>query len=241
VETPASDEVLIFDAGTGIRELGSNLLSTRKGPLKIHLLLTHFHWDHVLGLPFFAPAYNPGNELTIYATNFVAPLEPSITAVMSYPHFPVVMLKDLPHIRFHKLDSGPIQLAGAKILPFRVNHPQGSCGYQIRSSGATVLFVPDREGGDEQLDLEIRKIAQGADLLIHDAQYTADEYRSKKGWGHSTCIDAAQLAAETRVKQLVLFHHDPDHDDVTIEQMLSEAKAIFPNTRAAAEGCTIDL
>ena len=91
MESPDSDEVLIFDAGTGIRELGLNLFKTRKGAMKIHLFLTHFHWDHVLGLPFFGPAYNPANELTIYASKFVAPILPSITAVMSHPHFPITM------------------------------------------------------------------------------------------------------------------------------------------------------
>ena len=241
VEIPRRKEVLIFDAGTGIRELGLSLARLQPGPLRIHLFLTHFHWDHVLGLPFFAPAYDQRNSLTIYSSSYSAPLKPSLAGVLGYPYFPQTLESDLGHVRLVQLDSRSVRVAGAKIQAFPVQHPQGACGYRISVPGACVVYVPDRECGDQALDGAIRKGARGADILVHDAQYTREEYPGKKGWGHSTWEDAVQVARDANVRRLVLFHHDPAHSDATVRRILKQARAAFPNTDAAAEGSAIDL
>jgi phosphoribosyl 1,2-cyclic phosphodiesterase len=242
VEVPHSDEVVIFDAGTGIRNLGLSLMQSRQGPLKIHLLLTHFHWDHVLGLPFFGPAFDPRNSLTIYSSPYSAPLMSSITGVLSHPYFPATFESELRHVKLMPLERGEsLRIAGVEIRAFPVQHPQGACGYRIESSGACIVFVPDHEGGDAEMDRAIREAAHGADVLIHDSQYTPEEYLIKKGWGHSTWKDAAQVALDSQIGRLVLFHHDPAHDDDMVQGMLESARDIFPNADAAIEGSVIEI
>jgi phosphoribosyl 1,2-cyclic phosphodiesterase len=241
VEVPRREEVLILDAGSGIRDLGVHLAQTRPGPLDIHLFLSHFHWDHVLGLPFFGPIFDPRNSFTIYSSSYSAPLRASVAGVMSHPYFPVTLESDLGHVKLVQLDSAALRLAGAEIQAFPVHHPQGACGYRINVAGASAVYVPDREYGDEALDRELRRSSHGADVLIHDAQYTPEEYPQKKGWGHSTWEDAVQVARDAQIHRLVLTHHDPTHDDDMVRSILEQAKAAFPNTEAAAEGSTIEL
>jgi ribonuclease BN (tRNA processing enzyme) len=236
---------VILDAGSGIRNLGLQLLQSRaqspSSPLNLHLFMTHFHWDHVLGLPFFAPVFDPRNSMTIYSSSYSAPLRPSIAGVMCHPHFPVTLENDLQHVKLVPLDSAPMQLAGVEFQPFPVQHPQGACGYRINVAGASFVFVPDHECGDEALDREIRRSAHGADVLIHDAQYTPEEYLQKKGWGHSSWQDAVDVARDAQVKRLVLFHHDPGHSDDVMRGILDQAQAAFPVTEVAAEGSTIEI
>jgi phosphoribosyl 1,2-cyclic phosphodiesterase len=241
LEIPDREEILILDAGSGIRNLGLHLAKSRPGPLDIHLFMTHFHWDHVLGLPFFGPAYDPRNSMTIYSSSFSAPLRPALAGVMCHPHFPATLEHELRHVKLVPLESAPSRLAGAEIQPFRVRHPQGACGYRINVARASIVFVPDRECGDEVLDGELRRISHGADILIHDAQYTPEEYLEKRGWGHSTWRDAAEAANDAQVKRLVLFHHDPGRSDDMLRCILDQAKAAFPNTEAATEGSSIEL
>jgi len=203
--------------------------------------MTHFHWDHVLGLPFFAPAYDPRNSMTIYSSAYSAPLRPSLAGVMCHPHFPATLETELRHVKLVHLDSSSLRLAGAEIHPFPVHHPQGACGYRIKAAGASAVFVPDREPGEGALDGELRRNSQGADVLIHDAQYTPEEYLEKKGWGHSTWRDAVEVARDAQIKRLVLFHHDPARSDDMLLAILDQAKAAFPNTEAAEEGSAIEI
>jgi phosphoribosyl 1,2-cyclic phosphodiesterase len=240
LEVPEREEILILDAGSGIRDLGLHLQS-KGNPLTIHLFLTHFHWDHVLGLPFFVPAYDARHSLTIYSSSYSAPLKPSVSGVMSPPYFPVTLESEFRHAKLVQLDSGPAHVAGAELQAFPVQHPQGACGYRIDASGAGAVYVPDREFGDPALDLEIRRRAQNADVLIHDSQYTPEEYSKKKGWGHSTWEDSVSVARDANVGRLVLFHHDPAHDDDMVRSILHEARAAFPNTEAAAEGSVVEV
>jgi ribonuclease BN (tRNA processing enzyme) len=232
---------VILDAGSGVRNLGLHLLQSKSGPLNLHLFMTHFHWDHVLGLPFFPPVFDPRNSMSIYSSPYSAPLRPSIAGVMCHPHFPVTLENDLQHLKLVPLDSGPMELAGAEFQAFQVQHPQGACGYRVNVDGASFVFVPDHEVGDEALDREIRRSAHGADVLIHDAQYTPEEYLQKKGWGHSSWQDAVDVARDAQVKRLVLFHHDPGHSDDMMRGILDQAQAAFPVTEVAAEGSTIEI
>ena len=237
-ETP----VVIFDAGTGIRLLGEQLIKRAVGhPLEIHLLFTHFHRDHVLGLPFFAPLYDSRTSLTIYSSPFAAPLCSSVAGVMKYPYFPVEFNSLPARIRLVDVTSSGVRVGRAEVEAFPVFHPQGACGYRIQVSGSTFIYVPDREPGDDKLDQTVREYARGASLLIHDAQHTPEEYAIYRGRGHSSWSEAASVASDAGVKRLVLFHHDPQHTDEVIARITAQAKRMFPDTEAAREGTSIEI
>ena len=238
----ADEPVVIFDAGTGIRMLGQQLVSQAGGrPLDIHLLFTHFHWDHVLGLPFFLPLYDSQTSLTIYSSSFSAPLCSSVAGLMKYPYFPVEFEAVPARVRLVDVRESGVSVGKTEVQPFPVFHPQGACGYRIRVSGSTVVYTPDREPGDERLNQTVREYASGADLLIHDAQHTPEEYAIYRGRGHSSWVEAAQVAHDSAVKKLVLFHHDPLHPDDMILRITSQAKLMFPNTEAAREGVSVEI
>jgi phosphoribosyl 1,2-cyclic phosphodiesterase len=243
VQLEMGDEpVVIFDAGTGIRVLGEQLVNQARGrPLEIHLLFTHFHWDHVIGLPFFLPLYDSRTSLTIYSSPYAAPLCSSVAGVMKYPYFPVEFNSLPARIRLVDVTSGGVRFGNAEVEAFAVSHPQGACGYRIHVSGSTFIYAPDREPGDERLDQTVREYARGASLLIHDAQHTPEEYAIYRGRGHSSWSEAARVACDAGVKRLILFHHDPGHTDETIARIAAEAKLIFPNTEAAREGTSIEI
>jgi phosphoribosyl 1,2-cyclic phosphodiesterase len=237
----SSPKILILDAGSGIRELGVNLISRSGGePLDIHICLTHFHWDHVLGLPFFVPLFSPKNSITFYSSRYSMPLRPSIEGVFAAPYFPV-QFDTLPSkIRMVELDSD-LELDGLRVHPFPVCHPQGACGYRVEGHGSAVVYVPDREPRDAALNRTMREQCHGADLLIHDGQYTTEEYPSREGWGHSTWKEAVEVAKDAQVKHLVLFHHDPSHSDEVVEGIVERAREAFPRTDAAREGWEIEF
>lgn len=235
-------EITIFDAGSGIRELGDHLVEQAQGsPLTIHLFLSHFHWDHIQGLPFFAPMYNPANTITVYSSRYSAPLRQALGGLMAEPYFPV-RIDSLPaQITLVELESGVQSLGPLCVEAFPVHHPQGACGYRVTSAGVVVLYVPDREPGIAELDRSIRDQAHAADLLILDAQYSPEEYAQKKNWGHSSWLETVTVARDAGVKQLVLFHHDPSHSDAKIDEIIEQARQLFPNTWAAKEGWTIEI
>lgn len=232
----------MIDGGTGIIGFGESLRrEIGSSPLSFHVLLTHFHWDHIQGLPFFAPLYDPKNHFHFYSERTAATIEEILEGQMSRPYFPVPFERVAAQRVFVDTREQDVQIGSLHIRSFPINHPQGACGYRLESDGAVVVHVSDHEHGNERIDAGIREQVQGADLLIYDAQYTTDEYEGKRGWGHSTPAEGARMAAECGVKQLVLFHHDPTRDDESVRAIVAAAREIFENTRAAQEGWTISL
>jgi phosphoribosyl 1,2-cyclic phosphodiesterase len=230
-------EFFIFDAGTGIRELGRALQQTSlHGAGDIHLFLTHFHWDHIQGIPFFGPLYDPNCRMNFYATSYACGLHEALAGQMTNPYFPVNFEAVSGNHRFINMGGSPISLGSLTVRPFPMHHPQGAGGYRIESGGASIVYATDREHGHEKLDEVLRDYAQDADILIHDAQYTPEEYARFKGYGHSTWEEAVNVALECNVKQLVLSHHDPNHDDQVVSAIVDCARARFPNTIGAREG-----
>lgn len=225
--------LLIFDGGTGIRALGSSLTNNAE----FHLFLTHFHWDHIQGIPFFAPMQHPDSTATIHSSADPADLERILTAQMKPPYYPVVMPDGL---RYRK-NVGPTQVGDTVIRPFPLHHPNGATGYRIESPHASIVYASDHEHGDPSADAVLRDYAHGADILIYDAQYTPEEYEPRRGWGHSTWREGVQLARSAQVKQLILFHHDPARRDREIDAIVTEAQAEFRNSAAAREGWSIKL
>jgi phosphoribosyl 1,2-cyclic phosphodiesterase len=219
--------LVILDAGTGIRALGNTLSETER----VHLFLTHFHWDHIQGIPSFATLQNAA----IYSSADPAELELLLAAQMRPPYYPVPM----PNLEYRTIIEEGI--GDLLVRPFALHHPNGATGYRIESSNASIVYASDHEHGDATADRILHDHARDADVLIYDAQYTPEEYELRRGWGHSTWREAVKLARETGVRQLILFHHDPLRTDGQIEAILREAQQEFPNTIAAREGWSTSL
>jgi len=243
VSIHSSDTTLILDAGTGIRKLGVSLLSDPSFSGKAYIFLSHSHWDHIQGFPFFKPAFIPGNEFHIHGA-FKADqrLQTALRGQMGSIYFPVSM-KDLQGtLKFVELVEEDIIAGNLTVRSRALNHPGGCFGYRVSDGTSTVAYCTDTEPRGEGTDEKVLELAQGADLLIYDSQFTPEEYATnRKGWGHSTWQDAIKIAHEANVKKLVLFHHDPYHSDTLIDEIVTEAKVFFPNTIAASRGLELDL
>jgi diguanylate cyclase (GGDEF)-like protein len=245
---------LILDCGTGIRLLGLDMLN-RPGPYRIHLLIGHTHWDHIQGFPFFTPAFLSSSELNIYGSSaFQRSLEDSLAGQMQYSYFPVKLQDVAGRIHFTELEEGFFRIGDVMVETQYLNHTAPTIGFRISADGATIAYVTDHEpfwnapvparhpGDQRHIDF-----LRGADLVIHDAQYTSEEYQSKSGWGHSPADYVTDVAMAAGVSRVALFHHDPLHDDATIQQIeeTQRARARRAGSRlevfAAAEGMAFDL
>ncbi len=225
----------IFDAGTGLQ-------NTVPIPgVDVTLFLTHFHWDHIQGLPFYAPLFEAGRSIRFFSSRFTAPLRDTLAGQMTAPYFPVPLEEVASRCEFEELDERGFRSGPLEVRPFRLRHPQGCCGYRIESQSAVIVYATDHEHGDPETDAEVLEHARGADLLIFDAQYTPEELEVYGGRGHSSWRDAAEVAAQAEVRQLVLYHHDPARDDQAVARLTSQARAVFAKTEAAREGWTVTL
>ncbi len=248
VEVTCGDRRIVLDAGTGLRRLGEQLMKGG-GPegLELDLLLSHCHWDHIQGLPFFVPAYLPSTKLRIHgATSGGVSVAAALAHQMIAPVFPVRLDELSARMEFHEARPGrPFALGDAVVRAARGNHPGGVLAYRIDYAGSSVVYATDTEHY-ACVDPALRALADGADVLIYDAQYTPEEYRgepgrSKVGWGHSTYVAAAELAKASGVGRLVLFHHDPQRNDAGVAAVEGRARQLFARTVAAREGLALDL
>ena len=244
VEMLVDSHRLIFDAGTGIHVLGQSLLGDL--PVSGHLFFSHSHWDHIQGFPFFSPAFMEGNEFDIYGG--VIPqgvtIEHRLHDQMTQPNFPVPLQVMGANLRFHNLDYGDkIQLGDVTVTTGSLNHPGGAMGYRVSWQDYAVAYITDTEHFSDRLDENILGLVDRADVLIYDCTYTDAEYNhpksSKVGWGHSTWQEAVKVAQAARVKKLVIFHHDPSHDDNFMDSIQVESIKLFPQSIVAKEGMSI--
>ena len=251
VEVRCGAQRIVLDAGTGLRSLGNALLGAG-GPVDLTLLLSHFHWDHIQGLPFFVPAYLAQTKLAIvgaggdrddYLLRGVrrdGGLRDKLSRQMTEPHFPV-QLDDLSaQLSYREARAGQaLELDGGVVVKVaRLNHPGGVFAYRIEHEGTSLVYATDTEHY-ACVDPALRALAEGADVLIYDAQYTPEEYQAKVGWGHSTYAAGAEVAKSAGVGKLVLFHHDPMRTDAGVAAIETAARALFPSTVAAREGMVL--
>jgi len=268
--TTNSGRRIIIDAGSGIRALGNHLMATEQKnfPLKMDIFLTHTHWDHIHGYPFFVPAYIPGNEFTIHGpVNYSGKLSKIFSAQMDYTYYPIRLEEAGANVKFNELKEGVFYLDEIKITATYLNHPISCLGYRIEADGKIFCTVYDHEQyhnlftqegekdspeaaeAQEIVDIMNNKIIEhikDADFLVYDGQYhTQEEYEDKKGWGHSTTDDAINAAIKANVKNLAIFHHDPQRKDSELDALnIKMQKQITPTLKrifAAKERLTIKL
>jgi phosphoribosyl 1,2-cyclic phosphodiesterase len=235
--------LLVIDCGTGVRALGQHLLQQSATPSG-SILIGHTHWDHIHGLPFFAPLFAPGSRWDIYGPRGLAhSLDRVLAGQMEYHYFPVGLDETAADIEYHDLVEGVFEASGATITTHYLNHPALTLGYRIQADGATVVYSSDHEQHAASHAAHVAFLA-GADLLIHDAQYEEANYGPKVGWGHSTMEYVVDVAIEAGVAQLALYHHDPNRDDAGVDDLLARARARAAGrveVVAAIEGDTIDV
>ena len=239
----------ILDCGTGLRVLGSRWTTPAgngRNP-EIHIFVTHYHWDHIQGVPFFAPLYAESNEFCFYSFRSKHLGRDSLKQVfetqMAMPYFPVNMSAMTAKKRFMEVSGGEsFSIGENKITARHLNHPQGCLGFRIETPGGVIAYATDNEPGDPKLDAELEELALGADIFVNDAQYTPEQLATtRKGWGHSSWREGVKVARRAGAKTLVLFHHDPDSTDRMVDGLLRQAREEFDSVFAASEGMAITL
>ncbi len=265
--------LFILDAGSGIRELGKQLVQQNK-PVDAHILVSHFHWDHIQGLPFFRPAYAARNKFTIIGCDEAAlNLDQIISFQMNPTYFPIAIEDMRANIRFRSVKEESFDLSGVNIQTIYLNHPGYALGYRLNFNGKSIVYISDNEpfhwleenkeydglGGPfenledmfdnfvEDKNESLVDFCRNSDILIHDTQFLPEEYAQKITWGHSPYNYTVDLAMKSEVKQLILFHHDPDHDDNMIDHIQKLSRDIITNSNfpmscvAAHEGMTVEI
>ena len=242
--------LIVLDCGTGAHGLGQALVSAGGPRCDGHLMITHTHWDHIQGFPFFAPLFIPGNTWDIYAPGALGQqLERTLAGQMEYNYFPVTLAQLGASIRFHDLVEGRFAVGAVRITAQYLNHPALALGYRLQSGGNVVAYSVDHEPhapnpaarrdgeppghGEDQRHVEF---LADADLVIHDAQYTVEEYPQKTGWGHTPAEWAVDYALAARAKRLALFHHDPLRDDDAVDRLVEACRR-----RARAAGSALQV
>lgn len=241
LEVRCGDHLLVFDAGTGVRALGDRLMS--EGIVRGDLFLTHTHLDHIVGLPFFAPLFDPEARFRLWAGHLLPDLTllDALSKFMAAPLFPVPPQIFSGNISFHDFVAGETlePQPGVRVRTVALNHPNGATGYRIEYNGRAICYVTDTEHTEGTLDQSILDLIHGADIVIYDSSYTDAEYPKYKTWGHSTWQEGVRLCDRADVELLVIFHHDPSHDDDIMDQIAKEAAKARPGTVVAREGMVL--
>ncbi|MFD2234604.1 MBL fold metallo-hydrolase [Phaeospirillum tilakii] len=235
--------LVIFDAGTGLRPLGAAIAA--HGPAEADLFLSHYHWDHIAGLPFFAPGYDPSFRLRIHGPRLDGDCGPlaALARQMEPPNFPVTLgrMGGIAAIEEFEIGTTLTPAPGLRIVTAPLNHPGGACGYRLEAEGHVIAVVTDTEHRPGAPDPAVLALIAGADLMLYDATYDDDGFSDRVGWGHSTWQEAIRLARAAGVRRLVLVHHDPDRDDRALDAAAAAAAAQWDGAAFAREGTEIIL
>ncbi|MFK7866936.1 MAG: MBL fold metallo-hydrolase [Alphaproteobacteria bacterium] len=243
VEIFTDTQTIIFDAGTGIRMLGLDLLERQI--THANILLSHTHWDHINGFPFFSPAFVEGNHFTVRAGHIDVEdggIKQVFAGQMAQPFFPVPLEAMRGTLHFENFKAGEqFQIEDITIKTAPLNHPNGATGYRVEYQGKSACYITDTEHTPGVLDKNILDLIQGADLVIYDSTYTEEEFPSKIGWGHSTWEQGIKLCEKAGAHMLAVFHHDPTHDDEFMEHLEEEVRRRWSGATVAREGMTLRL
>ncbi len=238
----SAGEVVIIDAGTGIRRLGERLMASQaEAELHLHLLLTHFHLDHLIGLPFFLPLYSVRVTIT-----FLSPLSPletekHLSGLMGGRYFPVAFKETASAKVFKKIGEETMAIGGLTVRSSPLHHPQGSVAYRIGEGEKSLVMATDTEPPDGQTDERLISFASQAGVFVYDSTFTPDEYLRRQGWGHSTWLEGTRLARRAKVGRLVLSHLNPEHSDRQVDEMVRQARREFRRTSAGREGLRLRI
>ena len=243
-----TNQIAIIDPGTGLRNLGRDLRAIGHKQEQIRIAFTHFHWDHIQGFPFFAQAYDPKQKITLLTLGrdqTIGRFAGDFRSPNAGRYFPVQLDHMGAKFEFLQIADATEHFTGINnvetiVTAQRHNHPGGAYSFRIERNGKVLVVCTDVEHG-EQIDPQLVELASGADLLVHDAQYTAEELKKRRGWGHSSFDQAMQVAEMAGVKRLALTHHDPDHDDEFLERIEKLCQERFPNAVLAREGMEIPI
>ena len=241
LEVRCGGRLLVFDAGTGLRYLGNEL--AEEGPIEADLFLTHTHFDHIWGLPFFSPLFQAGNKFRVWAGHLLP--EQSIREVLNqlmmaplHPVPPEILRAELDLVDFRAGDSlEPVP--DVTVRTASLNHPNRATGYRVEFNGKSICYITDTEHVVGETDNNVLDLIAGADIAIYDAMYTDEEFPAHIGWGHSTWQEGMRLSEAAGVKQYVLFHHDPDHDDDFMDSIAQELARLRPGSAIAREGLVL--
>ena len=241
LEVRCGGQLFMFDAGTGFRYLGNALMD--EAPLDADLFLTHTHFDHVVGLPFFRPAFNPKNAFRIWAGHLLPDhtVQYVLRQMMMAPLFPVPVDIFMAKVSFHDFNAGATlePRPGVSLRTAPLHHPNGATGYRIEYGGKSICYLTDTEHVVDEPDENILGLIAGADIVIYDSMFNEEEFAQRKGWGHSTWQEGARLCDQAEAKRFVIFHHDPDHSDDMLDKVAEEAEALRPGTVVAREGMVL--
>jgi len=236
-------EIMIIDAGTGIMRLGDGLIKKMgKKPICVHLFLTHFHIDHIMGIPFFGPLYSRKTRIVFYSPLIPVKTKKLLSRLMESPFFPISFEETKSEKKFIKVPSNSFHIGDVQISHIPLNHPQGSYAYRFRENGKSIVFATDTEHPEKGMDLQLVFFAKGAHIFVYDSTFTPNEYiQSKKGWGHSTWLEGTKIARQAEVRRLYLSHFNPSHLDKEIDDIINSARNKFSETYGAKEGLTEEL
>ena len=243
IEMRVGDHRIILDAGTGLRNAGQTFLKEEAGEL--FLLLTHTHWDHINGFPFFVPAYNPDWKIHVKAGHLKdkGGIQAVLSAQMDNPMFPVPLEAMQAKVTYEDFRVGETLdlYPDVAVRTALLNHPNDATGYRVEYNGHSAVYITDTEHIPGKPDQNILGLIEGADLVIYDSTYTEEEWPAKVGWGHSTWNEGMRLCQAANVKRLAIFHHDPDHDDAFMDGLAEEAEKAWDANFVVREGMTVSL
>ena len=243
IEVRTSDnELIILDMGSGIRNLGTKILSDDSYPKTIHILLSHFHWDHIMGFLYFTPFYDDSYTFNIYGYNKHTSTSSFSKKILDPTFWPVSMDMLNAKINFIDLDGEDLIInSNTQIKYLNHSHPNTATSYRVETGSQSIVYTTDCEHPVKNLNKNVIEIAKNSDMLIHDSHFSNEDLEKFKGWGHSSYGEAIDVANKANVKTLVLFHYNPNYNDDEVSRIEKEAKKIFKNTVASKQGLKINF